>query len=92
MLRKICNHPDLSSSAGSLDWMNSSKESAESETNVHRKPGGDYGFWKRSGKMIVVESLLRLWKEQNHKVLLFSQTRQVSLKLLKRFRCLWIEN
>ncbi|XP_065065513.1 DNA excision repair protein ERCC-6-like [Rhopilema esculentum] len=84
MLRKICNHPDLSSSAGSLDWMNSTKESAESETNVDGKPGGDYGFWKRSGKMIVVESLLRLWKEQNHKVLLFSQTRQM-LDILESF-------
>ncbi len=84
MLRKICNHPDLSSAAGSLDWIKA-KEDLKS-TNRHH--GGDlgendfdqgYGYWKRSGKMIVVESLLKLWKQQNHRVLLFSQTKQVSI-------------
>ncbi len=39
---------------------------------------------KRSGKMIVVESLLKLWKEQGHKVLLFTQSRQM-LKILENF-------
>jgi DNA excision repair protein ERCC-6 len=39
---------------------------------------------KRSGKMIVVESLLKLWKEQGHKVLLFTQSRQM-LKILEKF-------
>lgn len=38
-----------------------------------------YGHWRRSGKMIVVESLLKLWKAQNHRVLLFTQGRQVSI-------------
>ena len=37
----------------------------------------EYGYWKRSGKMIVVESLLKIWKKQDHKVLLFTQSRQV---------------
>ena len=37
----------------------------------------EYGHWKRSGKMIVVESLLQLWKKQNHRVLLFTQSKQV---------------
>ena len=36
-----------------------------------------YGHWRRAGKMIVVESLLKLWKAQNHRVLLFTQGRQV---------------
>jgi hypothetical protein len=36
-----------------------------------------YGYWKLSGKMVVLESLLRIWKKQNHKVLLFTQSRQV---------------
>lgn len=39
-----------------------------------------FGYWKRSGKMIVVESLLRLWFKQGHRVLLFTQSRQVSKK------------
>ena len=41
-------------------------------------------YWRRSGKMIVIESLLKLWKKQNHKVLLFTQSRQM-LTLLHRF-------
>lgn len=36
-----------------------------------------FGFWKRSGKMCVVESLLRSWKKDSHKVLLFTQSRKV---------------
>ena len=43
-----------------------------------------YGHWRRSGKMIVVESLLKLWKAQNHKVLLFTQSRRL-LDILERF-------
>jgi DNA excision repair protein ERCC-6 len=42
------------------------------------------GFYKRSGKMIVVEALLRLWKKQGHKVLLFSQGTVVSIFRLVR--------
>ena len=38
-----------------------------------------YGYFKRSGKMVVVESLMRIWKEQEHRVLLFSQSKQVSI-------------
>lgn len=42
-----------------------------------------FGHWKRSGKMTVVRSLLKIWKKQGHRVLLFTQSRQVSvLKLL----------
>jgi len=37
----------------------------------------DYGYYKRSGKMIVVDALLRLWHNQKHKVLIFTQSRQV---------------
>ena len=78
MLRKICNHPDLSSAAGSLDWMKTAKQATESGTSIDNMEfDNGYGYWRRSGKMIVVESLLRLWKEQGHRVLLFSQTRQV---------------
>ena len=71
MLRKICNHPDLSSEAGSLWKLKKDKEQGKTEDD------SEYGHWKRSGKLIVVHSLLKLWKKQKHKVLLFSQTRQV---------------
>ena len=43
-----------------------------------------YGHWRRSGKMVVVESLLRLWREQGHRVLLFSQTKMM-LDILEGF-------
>jgi len=36
-----------------------------------------FEYYKRSGKMIVVDALLRLWHNQKHKVLIFSQSRQV---------------
>ena len=68
-LRKICNHPDLSTGGPRV-------------FGVPGEDGGldedmEYGYWKRSGKMIVVESLLKIWKKQEHKVLLFTQSRQV---------------
>ncbi|XP_042316777.1 DNA excision repair protein ERCC-6 isoform X2 [Sceloporus undulatus] len=43
-----------------------------------------FGFWKRSGKMIVIESLLKIWHKQDHRVLLFTQSRQM-LHILEAF-------
>lgn len=37
----------------------------------------DFGNPERSGKMIVVKALLKMWKQQGHRVLLFCQTRQM---------------
>lgn len=37
----------------------------------------DYGNPDRSGKMVVVRALLKMWKQQQHRVLLFCQTRQM---------------
>ena len=83
MLRKICNHPDLTSEAGSI------VKAREDRLKVERKQmvGEDsdemddegYGDWRRAGKMHVVEALLRMWKEQGNRVLLFSQSKQVWL-------------
>jgi DNA excision repair protein ERCC-6 len=69
-LRKICNHPDLSTGGPKLFDGLDGISSDDSES-------AEYGFWKRSGKMIVIESLLKIWNKQRHKVLLFSQSRQV---------------
>lgn len=38
-----------------------------------------YGYWRRAGKMLVIESLLNIWQKQGHRVLLFTQSRQVGL-------------
>lgn len=48
---------------------------------------GAFGYWKKSGKMIVVEALLKMWKKQGHRVLLFTQ----SVKMLKIFQKFIVE-
>ena len=67
-LRKICNHPDLVTGGPRI--------------LVGEDTGGardlEYGYWRRSGKMVVVEALLKLWHQQGHRVLLFSQSAAVS--------------
>ena len=75
MLRKICNHPDLAL----YDINNLGENKKDRSMSSLDEPDYDkgYGFWKRSGKMIVVEGLLRMWKEQNRRVLLFTQSKQV---------------
>ena len=66
-LRKICNHPDISTGGPSQFDPNFNPEKNECK----------YGYFKRSGKMIVVDSLLKLWQKQGHRVLLFTQSKQV---------------
>ncbi|XP_026542996.1 DNA excision repair protein ERCC-6 [Notechis scutatus] len=74
-LRKLCNHPDIFSGGPKI---------------LKGTPEGDlleedrFGFWKRSGKLIVVESLLKIWHKQGHRVLLFTQSRQM-LHILEVF-------
>uniref|UniRef100_A0A4W4DUE8 DNA excision repair protein ERCC-6 n=1 Tax=Electrophorus electricus TaxID=8005 RepID=A0A4W4DUE8_ELEEL len=74
-LRKICNHPDLFSGGPRLLRGIPEEDLTEEE---------HFGYWKRSGKLIVVESLLRIWFKQGHKVLLFTQSRQM-LEILELF-------
>ena len=66
-LRKICNHPDIST--GGPSQFESDFDADKDECR--------YGYFQRSGKMIVVESLLKLWHKQGHRVLLFTQSKQV---------------
>ncbi|KAH0624389.1 hypothetical protein JD844_031796 [Phrynosoma platyrhinos] len=74
-LRKICNHPDIFTGGPKI-----LKGIPDEELNEE-----DYfGFWKRSGKMIVIESLLKIWHKQGHRVLLFTQSRQM-LHILEAF-------
>ncbi|KAI1894296.1 hypothetical protein AGOR_G00114360 [Albula goreensis] len=74
-LRKICNHPDLFSGGPKILRGIPEDQLTEEE---------HFGYWKRSGKLIVVESLLRLWHKQGHRVLLFTQSRQM-LEILEVF-------
>ncbi|XP_054975442.1 DNA excision repair protein ERCC-6 [Sorex araneus] len=73
-LRKICNHPDLFS-GGPKNVRGGPEDALEED---------QFGYWKRSGKMIVVESLLKIWHKQGQRVLLFSQSRQM-LNILEVF-------
>lgn len=50
----------------------------------HAYQNPDYGNPDRSGKMKVVSQVLKVWKEQGHRVLLFSQTQQM-LDILETF-------
>ncbi|KAL8029145.1 hypothetical protein ABFX02_14G209200 [Erythranthe guttata] len=50
----------------------------------HSHGNPDYGNLKRSGKMTVVAEVLNVWKEQGHRVLLFSQTQQM-LDIMENF-------
>ncbi|XP_048362232.1 DNA excision repair protein ERCC-6 [Sphaerodactylus townsendi] len=74
-LRKICNHPDLFSGGPKI-----LKGVPDEELNEE----DHFGYWKRSGKMIVIESLLKIWQRQGHRVLLFTQSRQM-LHILEAF-------
>lgn len=50
----------------------------------HSSHNPDYGNPERSGKMKVVIQVLKMWKEQGHRVLLFAQTQQM-LDILENF-------
>ena len=79
-LRKICNHPDLfqhrvNEVSGliihlTIPWL---LGSLQDEVDPRNK----FGAVERSGKMMVVDSLLRIWKEQKHRALVFSQSKKV---------------
>ncbi|CAF1081670.1 unnamed protein product [Rotaria sp. Silwood1] len=73
-LRKICNHPDLFT-----DWSQYCPEYGENPNEVNQ-----YGYTKRSGKMIVLETLLKIWYKQNNRCLLFTQSKQM-LNILEVF-------
>ncbi|KAI7984027.1 Protein CHROMATIN REMODELING 8 [Camellia lanceoleosa] len=50
----------------------------------HSFQNPDYGNPERSGKMKVIAQVLKVWKEQGHRVLLFSQTQQM-LDIVENF-------
>ncbi|GLV36166.1 Imitation SWI [Carabus blaptoides fortunei] len=66
-LRKICNHPDL--------YLGELEEPNGPDPDRIISPEETFGYFKRSGKMVVVAALLKIWKRQGHRVLLFTQSR-----------------
>ena len=73
ILRKLCNHPDLIH-----------LQTSESGRKVEPDHMEDYGAVERSGKLMVVRSILRMWHQEQHRVLLFTQTRQM-LDIIETF-------
>lgn len=51
---------------------------SDEDINLSEELLNNFGYWKRSGKMTVVRSLLKIWQKQGHRVLLFTQGRQVN--------------
>lgn len=68
-LRKICNHPDL--------FLYTREQDSDEDINLSEEHLEKFGYWKRAGKMTVVRSLLKIWQKQGHRVLLFTQGRQM---------------
>ncbi|XP_045614522.2 DNA excision repair protein ERCC-6 isoform X2 [Procambarus clarkii] len=74
-LRKICNHPDLYTGG---------PHTFDDNYDFNLQPELKYGWWARSGKMHVLHSVLHLWLRQGHRVLLFTQSRQM-MCILEKF-------
>lgn len=73
-LRKICNHPDLFEYG---EDCGSDEEVDEESLAKQEIDLGKFGNWKKSGKMTVVRSLLKIWKRQGHRAVVFTQGRQM---------------
>ncbi|XP_017487938.1 PREDICTED: DNA excision repair protein ERCC-6-like [Rhagoletis zephyria] len=73
-IRKICNHP----------FLFDRKASEEDVFSTSTEDPFDQQFFAQSGKMAVVHALFKLWKKQNHKVLFFTQSRQM-LDIVERY-------
>ncbi|KAL7452435.1 hypothetical protein ACHAWC_004157, partial [Mediolabrus comicus] len=80
-LRKICNHTDLVLGPdGTMHpSLNDSSSSSDEEFYEH-----DDDIADQSGKLQVLSKILPLWKQQGHKVIIFTQWRKM-LDIIERF-------
>eukprot|EP00177_Eucheuma_denticulatum_P007149 GFKZ01012998.1.p1 GENE.GFKZ01012998.1~~GFKZ01012998.1.p1 ORF type:complete len:1086 (+),score=175.22 GFKZ01012998.1:92-3349(+) len=84
-LRKICNHADIPLHNNDHDsaYIKNGTKRARNSTPVFISDADkedpsqieDYGNWRRSGKMVVLDRILDAWREAGCRVLLFSQTK-----------------
>lgn len=93
-LRKICNHADIPLHNNDNDDVHGKPNitrkglvpvgKVEELSRYEWEDPEDYGNWKRSGKMLVLDRILKAWHKAGSRVLLFSQTRTM-LDLLEKF-------
>uniref|UniRef100_A0A0C9RXG4 DNA repair and recombination protein RAD54-like n=1 Tax=Fopius arisanus TaxID=64838 RepID=A0A0C9RXG4_9HYME len=78
-LRKICNHPDLFTYTADSPshTIHGDDDDDEEEEEIDENVLEEFGHWRKSGKMTVVRSLLKIWKKQGHRALIFTQGRQM---------------
>jgi DNA excision repair protein ERCC-6 len=99
MLRKICNHVDIATASPQWDgprWSSSSSSkplagpemredgTMEEDSDALPEIDAEFGNWRRSGKMQVLNTVLRTWQTSGSRALLFSQTRTM-LNILEAF-------
>lgn len=93
-LRKICNHTDIPLHKNDHDnaYIRDGSSRGRHSTPVFISDSDkedptkleDYGNWRRSGKMVVLDRILIAWHKAGSRVLLFSQTRTM-LDILEIF-------
>ena len=97
VMRKICNHPELlrrGAGAGGGSTARGSAGHGGSYGDAYRRwnPESVPGFrtmarrvsWRDSGKLLVLREILRLWRRNGHRTLLFCQGTQM-IDLLEDF-------
>lgn len=81
-LRKICNHTDLV--LGPDGTMHPSLNDSSSSSDEEFYEHDDDNIADQSGKLQVLSKILPLWKQQGHKVIIFTQWRKM-LDIIERF-------
>lgn len=81
-LRKICNHTSLVANADGSMHPSLHDDSSSSDDEFYEEE--DDAIADQSGKLQVLSKILPLWKQQGHKVIIFTQWRKM-LDIIERF-------
>ncbi|KAJ2004915.1 DNA repair protein rhp26, partial [Coemansia thaxteri] len=76
-------HADRERDHGALEDDRASEHDLAREVAPGDHLPAGYGDWHRSGKLTIMRALLEMWKPHGHRVLVFSQTRQM-LDIIER--------
>ncbi|VDN09472.1 unnamed protein product, partial [Dibothriocephalus latus] len=93
LLKALCNHPDLVTggprhfgmrNGEDQDDLLAGKLSLDPPDSRAEMAWEQFGCPRRSGKLMVTLELLRLWYQQGHKALVFTQSRRM-LRILEKY-------